>query len=170
VRILRLFATLGVLATFAGSAIPQSSAEAEHRNEIYAMALTASIAQMEKEWGSIDDSYGNRVRTDYQHLIVVQNPEITDGLPAQFGSHSMEYLGWQALIKRYKSARKEFSVLEIHPAHSDGKTLRIEVSMSWFSYQNGRASIAISDWSDVSFAFDSEKKMFVIDTVKLGGI
>jgi hypothetical protein len=103
-------------------------------------------------------------------MIVISNPEITDRLPTQFEAHHVDYLDDQALIDRFKMLRKEFSVLEIHPIHADGPSLRIEVSVSWFSYRKGRLNFGMSDWSDVEFAFDCATRAYTISSVKLGGI
>jgi hypothetical protein len=41
---------------------------------------------MEKSYGHMDDSEGgSRIRTDYRHMLVEKDPEITDGLPSQQG-------------------------------------------------------------------------------------
>src|SRR5579862_9355892 len=70
-------------------------------DDLYARALSASIEEMEKSWGSIDDSCcSSRIRTDYRHLIV-EKDEITESLPKQFGTHEMEYLDSQELKDRY---------------------------------------------------------------------
>jgi hypothetical protein len=126
---------------------------------------------MEKSYGHIDDSvHGSQIRTNYLHMLVMKDPEITQGLPTQFGDHQIEYLDKQAVIAKCRTLGKEFSILEIHPMHSDGHTLRIQVSESWASYHKGRLTLAVSDWSDVEFRFDPEKQSFVIASVKLGGI
>lgn len=139
-------------------------------NDLYAMALVASISEMQKQWGHIDDGFGNRMRTDYEHMIVVQNPEITDELPTDFGSHRLDYLSNQELVNRYKASGKEFSVLQIHPIHADGASLRIQVSVAWFSYGKKGMLFGYSDWSDVEFKFDCAQQAFTISNVKLGGI
>jgi hypothetical protein len=151
-------------------AAPQNTSSYAKENVLYLMALQASIIEMEKQWGYIDDSFGSRERTDYKHMIVVSNPEITDGLPTQFEGHQIEYLIDQALIDKYKRTGKEFSVLEVHPVHTDGSFLRIEISLSWFSSREGRLEFALSDWSDVEFAFDCTNHAYIISSVKLGGI
>ena len=140
-------------------------------DNLYSMALEASISEMEKQWGHIDDSNnGSGIRTDYHHVRVRKNPELTDDLPPRFGDHQVEYLDDQALIESYKTLRKEFSVLDVHPVHNDGSRLRIQISVSWFKYKNGRSFFGLSDWSDVEFQFDCESQTFVLSAVKLGGI
>jgi hypothetical protein len=135
------------------------------------MALIASVNEMQKSWGYIDNSAnGSRIRTDYNHLMVRQNPEITDELPREFGAHHVEYLDDRALIGRYRTLRKEFSVLEIHAIHNEGPRLKINISVSWVEYRDGRLSFGFSDWSEVEFLFDCEEQTYTITEVKLGGI
>jgi hypothetical protein len=70
-----------------------TSVEAEN---LYAVALFVSLAEMEKSWGEIDDSDGgSRVRTDYHRMPVEKDPEITDHLPAQFGGASCRVPGYR---------------------------------------------------------------------------
>jgi hypothetical protein len=150
--------------------IPQASAAPGKEADLYSMALSASISEMQKSWGQIDDSFGNRIRTDYSHIAVRQNPEITEGLPIVFGDHHVEYLDDRALIDRYKAQRKGFSVLEIHPMHNVGTLLDIQVSVSWIKYEKGRLILLFSDWSDVELRYDCEKQAYTVSSVKLGGI
>ena len=71
----------------------QSELSKNAENNLYSLALKASILQMEKDWGQIDGSVrGEEIRTDYRHIIVEKDPLITDGLPAEFDNHSVEYL------------------------------------------------------------------------------
>lgn len=156
---------------WAALAFAQVSGPSVKQDNLYSMALVASITEMEKAWGYIDDGdHGSRIRTDYRRMLVRKNPEITDDLPPEFGDYRVQYLDDQALTKRYKAMRKEFSVLEIHPVHSEGPQLKIQVSVSWVKYQNRSLVLAISDWSDVEFQYDCEKRAYTISAVKLGGI
>jgi hypothetical protein len=149
----------------------QASGPSVKQDNLYSMALVASVTEMEKSWGYIDDGdHGRRIRTDYRRMLVRKNPEITDDLPQEFGNYHVEYLDDQALTERYKDMRKEFSVLEIHPVHGDGPRLKIQVSVSWAKSQNRRLILAFSDWSDVEFRYDCEKQAYTISAVKLGGI
>ncbi len=145
-------------------AVPQNAANDAKANVLYSMALQSSIVEMEKQWGNIGGAQ------NYGQAIVESNPEITDGFLTEFDGHQVEYLDTQALIDRYMKIGKEFPVLEIHPIHTDGSFLRIEISVSWFSYRKGQAFFAFSDWSDVEFAFDCASRTYVISSVKLGGI
>jgi hypothetical protein len=133
------------------------------------VALKTSILQMEKDWGHIDDSSPG-VRTDYRHMIVAQAPPITEGLPTEFENHFVEYLDYQALVDRYRKLGKPFAVLEIHPMQNEGTTLRIAVVVYWSSYKKRHLLRGVSDWSDVEFQYDCDKKQFVVSSVKLGGI
>lgn len=156
---------------FANSAYPQSNGASGKGDDLYSMALVASITEMQKSWGYIDDGEnGSRLRTDYNHLIVRQYPEITQQLPREFGAHHIEYLDDHALIDRYKTLGKEFSVLEVHAIHNEGPRLKINISVSWIGYKHGRLSLGISDWSEVEFVYDREKNIYIISDVKLGGI
>lgn len=157
-----------VLLILVSSAIPQASRPSH--NALYAMALDAGISEMEKQWGSVDDSFAGRIRTNYKSLKVVANPDITEGLPTSFGPHHVEYLDPKALAEVYKRAGKEFAVLELHPAFSDRSDLKINISVSWYSFKHRRAQFAVSDWSDVIFAFDCAQQRFVVARVELGGI
>lgn len=153
------------------TAFPQVSETSAKKDSLYSRALFASIAEMEKSWGHIDDSDGGeRVGTDYRHMLVEKDPEITDGLPSQVGDHRVEYLDKQALVAKYKQLRKEFAVLRIHPVQNAGTELKIEVSVSYFKYRRGKTIFAVSDWSDVKFRYDCEKQTYVVTAVALGGI
>lgn len=78
------------------------------------MALVVGAAEMQKQPGHIDDSVqGNRIRTDYHHLIVRKNPEITDSLPSQSDQVHFEYLDDASLLARYHEVKKSFSILEV---------------------------------------------------------
>jgi Gram-negative bacterial TonB protein C-terminal len=145
-----------------------TSVEAEN---LYAVALFVSLAEMQKSWGEIDDSDGgSRVRTDYHRMPVEKDPVITDQLPAQFGEHRVEYLDTESQIARCKKLRKEFAILRVRPIQAGGGLLKIQVSTSWVSYKKGRLMFAVSDWSDVEFRYDCEKQNFVVSSVRLGGI
>lgn len=165
-------ALIVLVALLRGFLVPaQEGGPPGKQENLYSLALAASVIQMEKEWGYIDDgNHGSRMRTDYRHVRVRKNPAITDDLPADFGDRHAEYLDDQSLIERYKTQRKEFAVLEVHPMRNVGSELKIQISVSWVSLQKGRLILAFSDWSDVEFRYDCEKQAFAISTVTLGGI
>ena len=140
------------------------------KENLYAVALEASIFQMEKDWSHLDDSFDNRQRTDYRRMIVEKDPVLTDNLPTGFQDHSVEYLDDHELVTRYKKLRKRFAILRIFPMQNDGTRLRIHVSLRWFSHRNGRTMREIDSWSDVWFKYDCQRERFVVDSVKLGGI
>ena len=151
--------------------LPQTDQSHDEVDNLYSAALIASIKEMQKSWGYIDDGdNGSRTRTNYGQMLMRKNPEITDDLPTKFGDHEVEYLDDQALVERRKTLKKDFSVLEIHPARNRGPQLKIQVSVSWVEYQGGRLVFAISDWSDVEFRYDCVKQAYTISAVKLGGI
>lgn len=152
--------------------VPTSSQETSEANEsLYSLALVAGVDQMQKQWGYIDDGdRGDRIRTDYHHLIVRKNPEITDDLPSQSDEFRFEYLDDAALLARYNKLKKAFSILEVHPIHDRGSTLKIHVAQNWVESRQGRLIIAISDWANVEFRYDCKQQAYVISDVKLGGI
>ncbi len=51
-----------------------------------------------------------------------------------------------------------------------GDRLKIVLGNYWVSYEKNGLWFAYSDWSHVEFRHDCEKKQFVLDFVKLGGI
>jgi len=153
------------------SALPQTGGQPAKEDDLYSMALFASIAEMQKSWGSIDDSdSGSRIRTDYHHMLVEKDAELTDGLPTQVGDFHVDYLDRQTQIDRYKKVRKEFSILRIFPMKNDGSRLTIDVTIYYVEYAKGKLMLGLSDWSDVEFHYDCETQKYVISGVKLGGI
>jgi hypothetical protein len=163
---------LGLLALLlAVPAFPQEGGAPAKGDNLYSAALFASIVEMEKSCGYIDDSIGgSRVRTDYRHTLVEKDPEITDRLPSQLGDYRVEYLDKRAQIDRYKKLRKAFPILRIHPMQNEGARLELEVSVSYLTHQKRRWLYGVSDWSDVEFQYDCGKQKFVVSAVKLGGI
>ena len=132
-------------------------------------ALFASVVEMDKAYAQIDDSMGgSRVRTDYHHLLIEKDPDITHDLPEQFGGYHFEYLDTPQLISRYKKLRKEFSVLKIQSSEITGSPLKILVY--WVSYKKGKLDLGLSDWSEVGIQYDCEKQSFAVSKVRLGGI
>jgi hypothetical protein len=118
---------------------------------------------MEKEWGS-------QAHTDYHNMIVEKNRNITEGLPSQRGEYRVEYLDSQELVDRYKKLRKEFPILVAYPMANEGERLKITFNVYWISYKKGRLNYGLSDWSKVYIRYDCEKREYVVDEVKLGGI
>jgi len=140
-------------------------------NNLYFLALKTSILQMEKEWGHIDDSVrGEDIRTDYRHMIVEKDSLLTDGLPAQFDNHSVEYLDHEGLVERYRRLGKSYLTLVIRPIQNEGPKLKVAVVGYWVSYKKHRLALGLSDWSDVEFRYDCDQQQFVVSSVKLGGI
>jgi len=149
----------------------QTLASQTSDNNLYSLALKASILQMEKEYGHIDDSVGGEsIRTDYRHMTVEKEPVVTDGLPTEFDDHFVEYLDHQGLVERYKKLGKPYAVLVIQPIQNEGTALKIAVVVYWVSYKKHRLQLALSDWSNVEFRYDCDKQRFVVSLVKLGGI
>ncbi|MGA7560699.1 MAG: hypothetical protein WBW12_17405 [Terriglobales bacterium] len=155
------------------SASAQANPSGTNDNNLYSLALKASILQMEKEWGHLGHSAFEdkiEVPTDYRHMLVLKDPIITDDLPTAFENHSMEFVDDQELVDRYRKLRKSFAVLKIGPIRNQGSVLKIVVSTSWFSYKKHRRQFDYSDWSDVEFHYDCGQGAFSISSVKLGGI
>jgi hypothetical protein len=142
-----------------------------HNENLYAIALEASLIQMEKAWGYMDQSSdGSRIQTDYRHVIVEKNPALTNDLPSSFADRAVEYLDHKGLIDRCKKLKKPFAVLKINPMRNEGDKLVINISVSWVMFRKGGLWFEISDWSNVEFNYDCEQRAFVRASVKLGGI
>jgi hypothetical protein len=157
------------IGTITASAHAQTTSSQAADQNLYWLALKASILQMENEWGHIKDSVGE-VQTDYRHMIVEHDPIITDALPTQFDGHVVEYLDDAGLTERYRKLGKSYATLRIRPIQNDGATLKIGISVYWVSYRKQGLLFELSDWSDVEFRYDCDKQHFVISSVKLGGI
>ena len=85
-----------------------SQETSQSKDTLYSMALVAGVAEMQKQWGYIDDGdHGSRIRTDYHHLIVRKNPEITDDLPSQSDEFHFEYLDDASLLERSKKLKRD---------------------------------------------------------------
>src|SRR5689334_11354221 len=87
----------------------QSDPREPSDNNLYSIALKASVLQMEKEWGQLGHSAledETRVPTDYRHMLVRKDPIITDDLPTAFDNHSIEFLDDQELVDRYRTLKK----------------------------------------------------------------
>jgi hypothetical protein len=138
---------------------PRTGTSRNKDTGLYELALGASLDKMEKSWGA-----------KYHNAIVESFFEITEKLPTEFGAHRVEYLGYQELGERYKKVREAFDVLHMHPMKIENGKLTVDITVHSFSYKKHRYFYAISDWSSVTFRFDCEKKEYVIDDVKLGGI
>jgi hypothetical protein len=160
-----------ILLSCAPTGFPREGQIPAKKDNLYSVALFASVSEMEKSWGHIDDSNGgSRIRTDFRHVLVEKDPEITDGLPSQEGDYRVEYLDSREQMDRYKKLRKEFAILRIRPMQSDGSLLKIQVSVSYLTYEKHKFLLAISDWSDVEFRYDCGNQKFVVYGVKPGGI
>jgi len=153
------------------NAFPQSEEVSGKQGNLYSIALAASMDQMGKSWGRIDDGdHGSRMRTDYRRMLVKKDPEITNDLPSQFGDHQVEFLDEQELIGRYKTLHKEFPVLVMGSLHNSGPRLKIQVSVYWVGLRKNRLILGFSDWSVVEFQYDCQKQAYTISDIKLGGI
>jgi len=97
----------------------QSEPPKNFENNLYALALKTSILQMEKDWGHIDDSgRSEEIRTDYRHMIVEKDSLITDGLPAEFENHAVEYLDHEGLVARCRIWASRTQLLQFAPSRT----------------------------------------------------
>jgi hypothetical protein len=159
------------VALIAVSVSTQSEPTKHAENNLYSLALKTSILQMEKDEGHIDDSvHGERIRTDYRHMIVEKDPLITDGLPSEFDNHSVEYLDHDGLVARYRKLNKSYPTLVVRPIQNEGPMLKVAVVVYWVSYKEHRLQLGLSDWSNVEFRYDCGQQQFVVRSVKSGGI
>ena len=155
---------------YAVPAFPQANSPAVKDDSLYSIALFASLKQMDKEWGHIDDSYQGVVRTDYHHVTVEKAPVITDNLPTQLGEYHVEFLDRSEQIDRIKAQHKGFAILSIFPLQNHGSELEITINVYYLQYQKGKFLMGLSDWSTVHFRYDCDGQRFVVTDVKLGGI
>jgi hypothetical protein len=90
----------------------QEQGAAAKEENLYSKAVFASISEMEKSYGHMDDTdEGTQIRTDYHHMLIERDLGITDDLPEQFGEYRVEYLDTQSQIARCKELRKPFAIL-----------------------------------------------------------
>jgi hypothetical protein len=153
------------------AAFAQQGSTPAREDNLYSVTLFASLSEMEKSWGHIDDSdHGSGIRTDYHRMPVQKDNEITDGLPSEIGDYRVEYLDWREEIDRFKRLRKEYSILKIHAMHNDGTRLKIQISVYYLSYKKQKLYLGLSGWSEVDFRYDCETQKYIVSSVKLGGI
>lgn len=151
-----------VVAFLSSSTTAQTTKQLTEAN-LYYRALFASLDKMDREWGG-------QGRTDYHNMVVQNNRSITEGLPSRLGDYRVEYLEPQELIDRYKKLRKEFAILVAYPMVNEGERLEITFNVYWISYKKSSLNYALSDWSKVYFRYECDKREYVVDEVKLGGI
>ena len=173
----RLIILALVLALYSPSAFTRRANKPDDENNLYFRALFASLKKFDELDGTlksrgaiVGDDCGNRLCADYHHMIVQKSGGITDNLPSQLGEYRVEYLDAQGLIDRYKRLRKGLPILISHPMVNEQERLKISFSFHWFSYKRRALIFEISDWSNVYFRYDFERREYVIDEVKLGGI
>lgn len=159
----------GSLLVVASTSLCQESNVPAGQANLYGRALFAGIAEMDKEWGHINTTPDDSIRTDYHHMIVKRS-EMTEGIPGRSGDYQAEFLDARELVARYRKMGKRFAILVLHPIKNDGPTLAVNIGVFWFSHKKTASSYAFSDWSDVEFRYDCEKRDWVIAKVKLGGI
>ena len=101
------------------SGFPKDGQAPTAKDNLYSVALFASLAAMEKSWSHIDDSDGGTtIRTDYRHAFVEKDPAITNGLPEHQGEYQVEYLDNRGQTERYNKLRKEFCASQ-NSAHAE---------------------------------------------------
>ena len=149
---------------------PQANSQIDENN-IYAVALTSGLEEMTRQYSHINDGIpGETIRTDYNNMIVKRDDFITSHLPSAHGNCNIEYLDDKQLIERYKKVKLDYPVLVIRPAVVKEARLAVTITVYWVSYKKGMLRFALSDWSITYFRFDCEKRAFIQDKVKLGGI
>jgi len=148
----------------------QTESHADEKN-LYSVALFTSIERMDTEWEhlGVGDST-MQTRIDYHHMVVQKDPEITDKLPVKRGEYNVEYLDDREIFARRKDMIKDFATLKIFPIANNDNVLKIDVTVYWAGIKKGKHMYGLSDWSDVTFRYDCDKKEFVVSNVKLGGI
>ncbi|HEY4838200.1 MAG TPA: hypothetical protein VIH72_06315 [Candidatus Acidoferrales bacterium] len=165
-RVLLLTIVLSVASPLGFS---QAAKDQTSEKNLYAVALFASLRQMDKEWSQYADSSQGKIREDYHHMVVEED-DTTYRLPTSEGDYNVEYLNDGKLRARRKFLGKDFPSLKVFPARNDGADLKIQVSVYWIGFKKGMLGFGLSDWSVVTFRYDCEKKEFVVADVKLGGI
>lgn len=167
----RLFLLVAAVALGAQTCAENRITPASNDSNLYATALYASLAEMDKSWGRQRNSVDGRPLSEYyRKMPVMSDFAITEGLPTQQGDYHVEFLGSAALIQRRRRLHKDFPILRLFPIRVEGRFLKIHVAENWVGLKGGMLTEAISDWSDVDFQFDCEKQVFVVGGVKLGGI
>ncbi len=167
---LRLTSFVVLLLSLSLSCAP-ATAQSDSTEDLYVIALEASLMQMAHEWGTIDDSNaGKRVRTDYRSVVVKIDQVIPSGLPVQVGSSQVEYLDHDELVQRAKRLRRPFAILEGVPMTVEGSTPVVTYRQLWVTFRKGMLHLGLSAWSKVYFRFDCQGNRFVVDRVQLGGI
>ena len=147
------------------------SAPPTERTEIYQKALIEAAKEMEKEWGDLKGGpLDESTPTDYKHLLVCTDESVPDDYPANVGERHFDYVTKAELLSRRKLAERNFSVLIVNPARIEGSRVKVVVEQRVVRIEQGRLTLAISDWGAVFFRFDCEKKELLFDEVKLGGI
>lgn len=163
--LIRIGAVLAALFVSVDSAAPQQTEQPS--TNLYSMALFASLAEMQKQWGHFKD---NTQQADFHNMAVEADADITTGLPGDQNDFHVAYLDTKGQIDRYKKLRKPFALMKIHPIKVEGSKLTIMISVSYFEYRHRRAMYGFSDWSEVAFEFDCSKNNYAIASIKLGGI
>ena len=170
---MKVLRPLSLAIVLASAAFPfgQDQSHPAKENSLYAKALFASVAEMDKQWSRYSRGNENTADTDYHHMPVQADPpEITDGMPTDSGEFHVQYLDPQAQKERFQSLGKRYAILKIDPIQNEGSQLKIVVSVSYVSRRKKAFVYEFSDWSDVKFRFDCEKQEFVISSIELGGI
>lgn len=158
----KLILTASLMFLASACSLAQNAPATTKKDDLYAVALFASVREMDKSWGNIDDSdITHGPRTDYKHMFVESNPSITDGLPLQDGEYRVEYLDQQRELDTCKKLRKPFAILIIEPMRSDGSRLQVQVSLDYETHKGRKLMLGISEWSVVHFKYDCASQKFV---------
>jgi hypothetical protein len=148
---------------------PQPSKPAE--DNLYCRALLATMDARYK----LDVEFNARAKekrpaADFRRFILGKYDSITDELPTQYGEYQLEILDRAGLKARFQKLKSEFPILVVYPTSNEGTRLRVHFDLFYISFKHDVLNMGLSEWSNVFFRFDCEKKAYVIDEVQLGGI
>lgn len=158
-----VYCTIVLISRFS---LAQNSGSAPKQDNLYAAALYASVAQMEKEWARTEHTPEDAIHPDYHHMIVKQS-EMTEKLPVKAGDYEVEVLSPRELVERYRNSRKSFPILVLHPMENEGAALTVNIKLFRFSHKRTASSYVFAGSSDVEFRYDCEKNEWVVAKVQL---
>ncbi len=139
--------------------------------EIYTTALIETSKEMERQWGYLKENpLSNETPTDYKHLLVCSDESVPGDYPSRVEGRQFDYLTRGELFSRRKTAKKDLSVLIINLARIEGSRVKVVIEQRSVGVYDGKPALAVSDWGAVFFRFDCERREFIFDEVKLGGI
>ena len=154
----------------ASLSLGQDQPHSKKEDSLYAMALFASVSEMDKQWSRYSKRDDTTSATDYHHMFVEADRQITADLPSESAGYRVEYLDDKAQTAQYQKLKREFALLKIFPIENEGAKLKVVINLSYLRSKKGHLWYGLSGWSIVEFQFDCSQQEFVIASVKLGGI